>query len=459
MLAFGAAALLVAVGALVALHAPPSLARTLAGFQGACRDCNVVLITIDTLRADFMPCYGYAKDTTPRICAFARRGLLFENAYSQAPRTESALLSIMTGRLIANSDVVDVMVDGNRHRTLPEKLKARGYATAGFTDHPAIRPGRIADVLTRGYDSFTNLGKSEREVTSHKLSAAVTSWLGANRNRKLFVWAHFFDPHNDYNPLPQEESLFGFDRATCGRVRNGMPLAELRAIEASLTPRELACVIGLHEAEVHYADRHVGRIIDEIDALGLTGKTIIIIAADHGEEFMERTRIGHEATVYNELLHVPLLVAIPGQGASVRVRDPVGTRMVAPIVLGAVGGRPIAFDPLVYSRSFHYYPPTGDWGSGPITTKPNEFTVIAGTDKFVLTEKIGKEESYDLARDPGEKRNIAAGARGRALRAGLVEWMKRNTVAIPVEDRRPVETMEELKRQVDQMKRLGYVAD
>jgi arylsulfatase A-like enzyme len=430
------------------------LADALAAFNGTCKGCNVVLLTVDTLRADFMPCYGYGKDTTPGICGHAKKGLLFERAYSQAPRTEAALFSMMTGSLVANSDIMDIVTDSGRHPLLSERLKGKGYATAGFTDHPHIRVGEISQVLMRGYDTFENLGTMAPEATSRKLSDEVIRWLDSNRDRKFFLWAHFFDPHYPYSPLEAEEGRFGFDRATCGRVRNGMAIEELRGIEARLTPRELECVIGLYQAEVASTDRQVGRVIDRVSSLGLAPRTIVIVTSDHGEEFMERSRIGHEWTVYDELIRVPFIVIAPGGRPPARVEEPVGTRMIPSLVLRALEGVPMEVTPQVYSRSFHYYATTS--GEQEFRTRPNEFTVISGDDKFILTEGTGKEEFYDLARDPGERRSDPGGARARALKADLESWMRRNTVLVPAAAKR-TGTPENIMRQMEQLAGLGYV--
>ena len=345
-------------------------------------DYNIVLISVDTLRADHLGCYGYEKNTTPNIDKFARESILFEDAYSQAPSTVPALRSIMTGQLISNEDKNDITAYYYNRTYLAQILHKKGYRTAAFTDHYALgsknekRTFSIyrADTIVRGFDSFENFGHNIKEVTSHILTKHAIQWLDENGS-KFFLWVHYFDPHFNYNPLPKYAGLFMPAGKECGRVYNGIDMSDIRKIQKTLTQQEVDCLRCLYDAEIFYTDEYIGKLLEKVKELGLLDKTVIIITADHGEEFKERTRIGHEKTVYNEVLHVPLIVRIPYQ-KPMRIEAGIATKQIYNVVVNLASNQPIEFyGGDVISRTYHYYK------SG--NTKPNDFCIISNNYKYI----------------------------------------------------------------------------
>ena len=180
---------------------------------------NVILISIDTLRADHLGCYGYEKKTCPKIDDFARNSVFFENAYSPWPNTVPALKSIMTGSLISNERTEDVISHYSKTTYLAEILSEKRYYTAGFTDHHALgSKNKRWYVVQKGFDTFENFGKGRKDVTSHILTEKVTKWLEKYHKDKFFLWVHYFDPHFNFCPPPKYEKLFGFsEKIQCDR--------------------------------------------------------------------------------------------------------------------------------------------------------------------------------------------------------------------------------------------------
>jgi membrane-anchored protein YejM (alkaline phosphatase superfamily) len=384
------AALLAAAGVLsvgnVGCPSGPSataeLARVFSGFE--CRDCNVVLLSVDTVRADFLPCYGFERNTAPRICEFAEHGLRFENAYSPAPSTVPALTAVLAGSLVANTDLDGMLAHYERQTFLAERLAARGYRRSGITDHRGFGTlkqthQRSANLL-RGFESFTNFGDGRRSSNAAKVTEAATDWLEANVSEKFFLWAHYFDPHFNWGPAPELAARFGFDPVSCDRISIGMDITEIRKLEASLTPREISCLSAMHQAELFETDRALGRVLDKLDELDLADKTLVIILSDHGEEFRERSRIGHERTVYNELVRVPLAIRNPRDDLRGRVSQNISTASLYSIILGAVDGAPIAIDPYVISRTHHNSRRTST-----SEMRPDTFALVDGASKLIFT--------------------------------------------------------------------------
>jgi arylsulfatase A-like enzyme len=307
-----------------------------------------------------------------------------------------------------------------------------------------------AYILSKGFESFQNFGTSRSEVTSHTLTENVINWLDQNCKNRLFLWVHYFDPHYNYNPLAEYEGLFGFEEKSCERVYNGIDIRKIRKIEKDLTKEEIECLVSLHRAEIFYTDEHIGKILDRVKELNLEENTVIVITADHGEEFRERTRIGHRLTVYNELIHVPLIIKIPKQKPN-RIKATIGTKEIFNILSNLVSNRSVELnDEDIVSRTYLYFK------SG--KTKPNYFTLISGNCKYICNPTTGREELYDLKIDPGEKTNLAekfsARKQKRRLKHKLLSWIDKNNVKVNEPSKEALESEEELNKR---LRSLGYV--
>ena len=447
------------LGTLAVLGAGPAAAAD--AVAAACPDCNVLLITVDTLRADHLPCYGYGRATAPHLCGTASAGVLYERAYSAAPATVGALRAMLSGQVISNvePDQVDAHYAGAGY--LASDLAARGFVTAAFTDHAAlggVRPNATGrkpkrTELAKGFASFANFGQGRQGATSRPLAEGVVAWLDGHAKERFFVWAHFFDPHFNYDPPDEHARAFGFDPAACGRIAKGIDIREIRALESSLTPAEVGCLTALYDAEILHTDVWIGHVLAALDRLGLAGRTLVVISADHGEEFMERGRVGHEKTLFDEVLHVPLIVRPPvatagGFGAGTRVATPVGTREMGALIGAALAGQPFAPSREVVSRTYL---------AG--ANRPAAIELFAwrtATHKLVWRPGTGDLSLYDVVADPGERTKLADPERKEALRQELARWMS----AARVEARAAPAEREEVRHEMEEkLKSLGYVGD
>jgi arylsulfatase A-like enzyme/tetratricopeptide (TPR) repeat protein len=272
-------------------------------------DTNLVLVTIDTLRADHVGSYGDASASTPVMDALARRGVRFESAHSSVPLTGPSHATILTGLyppVHAVRENVTYLLDA-RHTTLAARLKARGYRTAAFV---GAYPVAAAFGFGQGFDHFDDalhpnpgIGQGA-ERPGNEVADAATAWLSAPGSGPFFAWVHFYDPHAPYSPPP--------------------PYRE------SLADRP-------YDGEVAFADAQLGRVIDALRASGHEKDTLVMVVADHGEGLGDHGEGGHGLLLYESTLRVPMIMAGPGVPAGRVVANPVGTVDIVPTVLSLLG--------------------------------------------------------------------------------------------------------------------------
>jgi len=292
---------------------------------------NIVLISIDSLRPDHLGCYGYARNTSPRIDQIAAEGALFQTAVSSTSWTLPAHCALFTGLSdsVHGCQDMDQRLPENRP-TMATRLRDMGYATAGFFSGPALHP---VFGVAHGFDqyidctSFAELslklaesGQSldggaveaaaAAEVNSPRVVRNVRTWLDRNQRRPFFLFIHFWDVHFDYMPPPPYDRMFDPDYT--GTVTGENYFID-PAINASMPRRDLDHIIALYDGEIAWTDRHVGELLDELDSRGLRETTIVVLLADHGEEFFEHGRKTHRQSLYDEVIRIPLLVRFPGR--------------------------------------------------------------------------------------------------------------------------------------------------
>jgi arylsulfatase A-like enzyme len=281
------------------------------GGSGSHAAPNLLLITVDTLRADHLSTYGHERPTSPRIDALALSGVVFEDAQAHASWTLPAMASLMTSH-VSTTHGCWTMEDrlDDSYPTLAELLSDAGWTTAGVPSHTFIgsRYG-----FAQGFDDFDEeLVKeqealSHRAITSDKVSDKGIAWLNqhAGSDRPFFLWLHYFDPHERY--LRHEE----FTRRVATPSRKE---------------------VSLYDGEIAFTDHHIGRVLDTLDALGITDRTLVVLTADHGEEFGDHGGVSHGDTLFTEVVRVPLILRVPGV-APARVAGTVRIIDVLPTVL------------------------------------------------------------------------------------------------------------------------------
>jgi arylsulfatase A-like enzyme len=315
---------------------------------------NAVLVTLDTTRRDALGPYG-GKARTPNLDRLARRGQVFENAYSVAFGTTPAHASLLTGSHALRHGVYDnqSILDAS-HATLAEVLRERGYTTAAFV---SARPVSHALGFIQGFDRYDDLflaglDPSLGAYAQHERRAGATVarfllWLAEQPERPFFSWIHFFDPHQPYAPTtapPSEPGSAGDEVERQLVATDGSPayLDATRILREhpALLPRIARRAHERYLAEIEAVDAALGQLLDALAARDLERKTLVVVVADHGENFLEhRPELAfHHATLRDQVSHVPLLLALPSrQGAGTRRSALVGTTDISPTLLDLLG--------------------------------------------------------------------------------------------------------------------------
>lgn len=312
---------------------------------------DVLLVTIDTLRADWVHAYGFARETTPRIDGLAARGVLFENAIAAATLTAPAHASIMTSRYARQHSVGtlngETRLDGIE--TLAERFRAAGYETAAFVGNVVLRR---RSGLDRGFDVYDDElveGEKNRrayfERTAAETAARALDWLAGRGGKPVFVWLHLQDPHGPYTPPDGYRGVLGeiplrmtrsLDVLDDNTGRAGIPAYQVLGEERS--PSFYAARYG---EELLYADHSVGEVADAVERHAGARGSIILVTADHGESMGEQGwffQHGHATTP--DLARVPLVIVAPG-AVPRRVSSLVSHVDVAPTLLELAGLAPI----------------------------------------------------------------------------------------------------------------------
>ncbi|MDP9190185.1 MAG: sulfatase-like hydrolase/transferase [Acidobacteriota bacterium] len=339
----------------------------------------IILISIDTLRSDRLPAYGYRGIATPHLDAFRRDAVLFERAYSHTPLTLPSHATILTGLLPAAHGAHDNV--GFRMKSverLPVQLKARGYATAAAVSSYVLRR---ATGIGEGFDAYDD--EIDRNARDESLSAVqragsrtieiARSWIASrNDEQPFFYFLHLYEPHAPYDAPEPFRSRYA----------------------------------NSYDAEVAYSDALIGELFAFLRNSGLYERALIIVLSDHGEGLGDHEEEEHGIFLYREAIQVPLLVKLPSQArAGETVRTPVGLQEIAPMILRALDDpeRVVDVTPRpIYSETWY---PRFHFGWSDL------HSLIDGDEHFIDAPRA---ELYDLSKDPAERHNVLAGRRRRA---------------------------------------------
>ncbi len=302
---------------------------------------NVVLVSIDSLRHDHLSCYGYPRPTSPTIDRLAAEGVLFRQALSTTSWTLPAHAALFTGLYDSAHGLVDNGLKlSEEHVTLAEVFRENGWRTAGFFGGPYLHP---VFGLGQGFESYQScmtsvpdsLGEDElraesrrfksvshADVTGPRTIAEVERWLEEADERPFFLFVHLWDVHYDY--IPPAEYVAQFDPGYEGTL-TGVDVMSNPSIGPTLPARDLQHLMALYDGEIRFTDENLGRILDALRGRGLLENTIVVVTADHGEEFMDHGGKGHRRTLYDEVLRIPLVLHwdghFGGQAGTPRVVD------------------------------------------------------------------------------------------------------------------------------------------
>jgi len=393
---------------------------------------DVFLITIDTLRADHVHCYGYDKISTPALDSLAKDGVRFTQAFTPSPITNTSHTTILTGLLPSSHGVTDFAVPlAPTHRTLAQVLHEHGYSTAAFIGSVILDSKSLAPGLDRGFDFYDNFpehpqtksrwGRVERRGMD--VAQRAENWLSAHPSGPHFVWVHLYDPHDPYEPPPPYSQIYK-DR--------------------------------LYDGEIAYADSALANFLEYVKKQAWYDNSLVVVVGDHGEGLGEHHEETHGIFLYDSTTHVPLIVKLPkSNDAGSVVTAQVRTTDILPTVLdllkippppkldgeslqnyfnGAETANRVAFGETDYPLRF---------GWAPLRSVRDEGF------KFI---EAPKPELYDLHLDPGELQNKYApwDANVQKLRAMLADLRAKSPPAAP-----SAGTVGE--GTIDELKALGYL--
>jgi arylsulfatase A-like enzyme len=458
---------------------------------------NVVLISIDSLRADHLSGYGYHRLTSPNLDRFAREGALFENAIAESSWTLPTHVSMLTG---LSSSVHGVELDHLRLAenvpTLASLLRNAGYRTGGIYSGPYLHPvfgfsqgfdeyeGVYGDAagLDQSIDSAKSPDERRRAILEanreahHTITApAVTEkaidFLRRHGEQPFFLFLHYFDVHYDYRP--PEWAWRRFDPDYDGPLA-GDGVVRIRDIRPGMAAKDLDHVLALYDGEILFTDRYIGYFLERLERQGLAERTIVVITADHGEEFFEHGGKGHRRTLYEEVLRVPLLVRFPGRiPPGARLEELVRHIDIAPTILSLLGiepgapvsGAAVGFDGPARGEGRSAVSRLANAGSSNLwissRTREHKYLLNLRRGRF----ERGSEILYDLVRDPGEQEPIATEDLEKGNGPAVRERFRQSLEALSLEERslrefyhlstgERVELPEEVR---EQLRSLGYV--
>ena len=405
-------------------------------------DYNVIVITLDTLRPDRLGCYGYDRPTSPRMDEFAARSVLFEQVVCSAPQTLPSHASIFTGQHTrTHKSISHESVLPEEALTLAEVFKERGYSTAAFVS------SHVLDAeygLNQGFDRYWQVNQvmrpRQREMAQERgidpTTNEVLSWLGENGQGKFFAWIHWFHPHRPYVPPAEIRARFVDPYLGEANSKTDFVMKVWRD-RVDLPEEDVRYLSQLYDGEVAFTDLQVGRVLDALDSLGITDRTIVVITADHGEMLYEHEHyFGHDIALYEECIMVPLIISHPGLGVTPkRLPGLVQTIDIFPTLLGFLGrdvpagteGR--SLEPLIIgaeTRTTEYA--FSETFPFPEKAMPRHAVRSQGHKLIWREVEEGSltKHFFDLSSDPGEKADLfeSGPAGSRELDQALYDWTK-----------------------------------
>lgn len=353
---------------------------------------NLLLLSIDTLRADHLGYHGYPRPTSPRLDGFAEAAIVFESAQSTAPWTLPSLASIFTSTYTSTHGCWTL---GSRldesFETLPEILTAAGYDSAVVASHRLCAPdfGISQGFVHNDFQLCDMEGVAEEFITSKQISDRGIRFLNqkhaASDGKPWLLWLHYFDPHDEYMPQPEHSADFP-------------PIAGGRQD------------VDLYDGEIAFTDFHLGRVLDALEANGQAQATVVVLFSDHGEEFKDHGRLGHGLTLHGEMLHVPMALRIPGQ-AGQRLKQVVSTVDLMPTLLelcelpvpSGLEGRSLL--PLLQGTETQ---PRLAFAEAGMRGRTRLESIQEGKFKWIQEHGTSAGRLFDVQADPGELQDLSA---------------------------------------------------
>ena len=422
---------------------PIALALLAGCSQTESKKPNVLLLSLDSVRADRISSSGYRPDatpdvlTTPNIDRLAEKGVSFDNAFSTTSWTLPSHMAMFSGL----SDELHGVVDNDRSldpalTTLTELLHDSGWTTGGFYSGPYLNP---IFGFGQGFDRYVNCGTvippdlfenddmgswreihqfSHETITSPTLYEKASAWIRevAQSNQPFFAMVHWWDPHYDYKAPEEYRRLF--DTHYTGDW-SGLRMEDVRK---PVDAPDVAFILSLYDAELRFTDEFIGRLLDLLDELELADNTLVIVTSDHGEEFYDRTRWGHQRTLYDEVLRVPLIMRFPDRiPAGRRVKGQARLQDIYPTVADLLGLEAPSYLSGNSLRVLWEQPDTPGFDQELFMLVPHREIHVSGirtpTEKVLWDFTAAKGSYWNLAKDPLEHKLRSFGE--KELNGGL----------------------------------------
>ncbi len=321
---------------------------------------NLLIISLCSVRADHLGCYGYPRETSPHLDRLAKESILFEQAITQWPKTAPAFAALMTGKYGHTTGVTRITPRqflGDDHVTLAEVLRDHGYATAAFNSTPALNP---ATNILQGFQHVADTYRHDTPFEDAK--KAALDWIFQPRDKPFLAWVHFNNAHHPYLAPGMPEDMFFHDeyyqREPLLRALPHEPLdlpvppdhpfrrqilhPDLGGVHPSAAlrsePTELGFYVARYDAGIASADRMIGALLDRVRKAGLWDHTIVVVVGDHGESIGKSDYyFGHGRFPYDDCARVPMMIRLPQGQAAPRYAGPVPTFALMPTLLELVG--------------------------------------------------------------------------------------------------------------------------
>jgi len=421
--------------------------------------CNVILISIDTLRVDRLGCYGYTRDTSPNIDRFREDAVLFQCNISQAPSTMASHASIFTSLVPSHHGAYFSLPNplADNWTTMAEFLQNAGYHTVSFNDG-----GQISAELgfDQGFDRYVCLPNKERKVYKFINTVNATfRWFRQNRKQPFFLFLHTYHTHHPYTPDQRfiEELGVTLSGALPRKISIGL-LREINRGQRQLSPEAEVQINALYDAEIREMDHTFGQLVKRLKRNNIYDNSLIIFTSDHGEEMGEHSLWGcHSHSLFEEVLRVPLIIKFPGSDfAGTEVRQQVRSLDILPTILEVVG-----IPPPILLEGRTLMPPVHGWADEPrpalaqLDSVRVPMALRADGWKYYPARGTYDGALYRIDEDPREERNqlYCEPQTGRELDQQLKDLLAQQPEALAQN------TIELSQPVTEQLKELGYLDD
>ncbi len=421
---------------------------------------NVILVLVDTLRADHMSLYGYERATTPFIDGLAADAVVFDRARSQAACTFPSVNSLFTSRY-----AFDYYVQGEGQMGIPQKyptiaeiLHAQGYHTIAVSASPIVRRTPTKENPNGGFDAgFEVFDESCLWDDAACVNARALELIG-NTREPFFLYLHYMDPHGNYAPPADYQKIFagpydGYDFIAAG---DHNPIADMiyaDGPELDITDRDMQHLIDLYDDEIRYFDGQFSRLVASLREDDLLDRSLLIFTSDHGEEFLEHGHVGHCRGVWDTLTRVPFFVRFPSTTDGTRIDTAVQLVDILPTVLDELGIEAAAtpFEGLTLRPLLEGGEPARAFA---FTDQSRYRAADDGRWQLILDGVESSATLYDLRADPLQQRDLSTQNPSQAERMGAVlnRWLKDTGQWVRFD-----EALAASKAKEEELRALGYL--